>query len=179
MLTTDAKAKSPTSAPNHDLTAGDPSLQGLLHIGLKTADLQKTVEFYCNLLGMTEVWRPPFDYPGAWLASQAPDSILIHLYAGKAAVDSQGLVATGTGAIDHVAIGATGFQAMRERLRASGHAWRQHVPPNTHIWQLFIYDPNGVMIEMNFDGTKEQGPPPSRDDGPWYVAGENFSGPRV
>lgn len=179
MPTPDTQTKAPTPRSATKVTPDDPRLQGLLHIGVKTGDLKQTLHFYCELLGMTEVWRPPFDYPGAWLASSTPDSILIHVYAGKAALDSSGHVRTGTNAIDHVAIGATGFHAMRSRMMASGRAWRQHIPPNTEIWQLFMHDPNGIMIELNFDGPRESGSAPTREDGPWYTPGEDFFKPYV
>jgi len=61
------------------------------------------------------------------------------------------------------------------QLLRRGFMRRQHIPPSTHVWQLFVYDPNGVTFEMSFDGSNEQGPAPTRDNGPWYVADEDFS----
>jgi catechol 2,3-dioxygenase-like lactoylglutathione lyase family enzyme len=58
-----------------------PVLQNLLHISVKTSDVPTSVRFYCGLLGMIEVDRPAFDFPGAWLATPPPaKGILIHLY---------------------------------------------------------------------------------------------------
>lgn len=152
-----------------------PCLQGLLHISVKTADVPATVSFYRDLLGMIEVDRPAFDFPGAWLATPPPArGILVHLYGGETALDENGAVPTGSGAIDHVAITAVGFQEMRNKIIASGKNWRQNVPPGTQIWQLFLRDPNGILIELTFDGAKENGPAPCRDNGHWYDAYENF-----
>jgi catechol 2,3-dioxygenase-like lactoylglutathione lyase family enzyme len=149
-------------------------IQNLLHISVKTADVPATVRFYCDLLGMIEVDRPAFDFPGAWLATPPPaKGILIHLYGGETALNADGVVPTGGGAIDHVAITAVGFQEMREKITGSGKNWRQNIPPGTQIWQLFVRDPNGILIELTFDGGKEDGPGPSRD-GNWYNAYENF-----
>jgi catechol 2,3-dioxygenase-like lactoylglutathione lyase family enzyme len=150
-------------------------MQSLLHISVKTADVPATVRFYCDLLGMIEVDRPAFDFPGAWLATPPPaKGILIHLYGGETALDASGQVPIGTGAIDHVAITAVGFQEMRKKIVASGKNWRQNIPPGTQIWQLFVRDPNGILIELTFDGATEPGPGPSRDNH-WYNAYENFS----
>jgi catechol 2,3-dioxygenase-like lactoylglutathione lyase family enzyme len=49
-----------------------PILQNLLHISVKTSDVPTSVQFYCGLLGMIEVDRPAFDFPGAWLATPPP-----------------------------------------------------------------------------------------------------------
>jgi catechol 2,3-dioxygenase-like lactoylglutathione lyase family enzyme len=152
-----------------------PCMQSLLHISVKTADVPATVKFYCGLLGMIEVDRPAFDFPGAWLATPPPaKGILIHLYGGETALDASGMVPTGSGAIDHVAITAVGFEEMRDKIIASGKNWRQNIPPGTKIWQLFVRDPNGILIELTFDGATERGPGPSRDDH-WYDAYESFS----
>ena len=43
-------------------------ITGLLHVAIKTADLDKTVSFYRDVIGLTQAPRPDFGYPGAWLA---------------------------------------------------------------------------------------------------------------
>ncbi len=48
--------------------------------------------------------------------------------------------------------------------------------PGTALWQLFVYDPSGVQIELTFDSTNETGPPPDLREGRRYVAGESFLG---
>ena len=54
---------------------------GLFHVAIKTNDLDATVKFYTEVLGMKLVHRPDFGFPGAWIA--AGDSIpIIHIYAG-------------------------------------------------------------------------------------------------
>jgi catechol 2,3-dioxygenase-like lactoylglutathione lyase family enzyme len=150
------------------------TLQNILHISVKTADVPGTVEFYRDLLGMMEVDRPAFDFPGAWLATPPPTGgILIHLYGGKTALNASGVVPTGGGAIDHVAIGGVGFEEMRQKLMKSGKQWRQNIPPGTQLWQLFIRDPNGILIELTFDGSTEAGPGPKQGTN-WYSAYDNF-----
>lgn len=41
-------------------------VQSLDHITLIVADLKATTRFYVELLGMQNVPRPDFDFPGAW-----------------------------------------------------------------------------------------------------------------
>ena len=58
---------------------------GLFHVAIKTNDLDATVKFYTDVLGMKLVHRPDFGFPGAWIA--AGDGVpIIHIYAGGPAL---------------------------------------------------------------------------------------------
>lgn len=43
--------------------------QSIDHITLIVAELDRTRQFYCDCLGMQEVARPDFDFPGLWLTA--------------------------------------------------------------------------------------------------------------
>src|SRR2546426_4608944 len=74
---------------------------GLFHCAIKTNDLKATVAFYTRVLGLREVARPDFGYPGAWLACPAPGGdAIVHIYAGGPALGREGKAPSGTGAID-------------------------------------------------------------------------------
>ena len=60
--------------------------------------------------------------------------------------------ATGTGTIDHVAFVGTDVEAMRKRFRAVGVPFRDREVPSMNLQQVFLEDPNGVTIELNFPG---------------------------
>ncbi len=153
---------------------------GLFHCAIKTNDLAATLAFYTKVLGLREVTRPDFGYPGAWLACPAPGGdAIVHIYAGGPALGTDGRAPRGTGAIDHLSLAAHGFHGFRERFRAAGLDWREFLVPGTTLWQLFVYDPSGVQLELTFDGSSEAGPPPDLNDGRRYVAGEAFFTPRV
>ena len=150
---------------------------GLFHVAIKTNDLDATVKFYTEVLGMKLVHRPDFGFPGAWIA--AGDSIpIIHIYAGGPALGVDGKAPMGTAAIDHLSISAHGFHEFRERFRAAGLDWREFLVPGTSLWQLFVYDPSGVQLELTFNGDAEVGPPPDMSPGRRYVAGASFFAPR-
>ena len=123
---------------------------GLDHINIETTDLDASTRFYEDILGLENGWRPGFDVPGAWL--YVGDQPVIHLVV-RDAVDNGP-----TGAIHHVALKATGLEAMTERLQQSGVAFKKTVVPDLGVTQLFIDDPNGVTLELNFyaehSGTK-------------------------
>jgi catechol 2,3-dioxygenase-like lactoylglutathione lyase family enzyme len=138
------------------------NLTGLFHVAIKTSDLDKTVRFYRDVIGCHESPRPPLGFPGAWLAVPTPvGEALFHIYAGEPAKDADGgPTPHGTGAIDHVSLTAVGFQEMRNRIKAAGLPWREAIVPGTPLWQLFVFDPSGVQLEIIFDKRAEQGPEP-------------------
>ena len=80
---------------------------------------------------------------------------MIHLYAGDAALDPDGSLQKGTGAIDHVSVVCQGYSEFRERFRRFGLEWRENLVPTTPLWQLFVYDPNGVQLELTFHSAAE------------------------
>jgi hypothetical protein len=82
----------------------------------------------------------------------------LHIYTGSAALNRQGVVPMCSGAIDYVALSAHGFADTRERCRAFGVPFRERSVPGFPIWQLFIYDPNGIQFELNFHAAAEERP---------------------
>lgn len=151
-------------------------ITGLFHIAIKTSNLAATVAFYEAFIGLHTVTRPDFGYPGAWLATPGGEAI-IHVYAGGPALGPDGIVATGTAAIDHVSLTATGYHRFRDAFAAAGLDWREFLVPGTDLWQLFIYDPSGVQLELTFDGRTEEGPPPDMSEHRCYRAGTCFFNP--
>ncbi len=131
-----------------------------------------------ELLGLTEVARPDFGYPGAWIGVPLPGGLaIVHIYAGGPALGPSGIVEHGTGSIDHISLTAVGYRAFIERFRAAGLDWREFLVPGTSLYQLFVYDPSGVQLEITFDGRSEPGETPDMSEGRRYVAGQNFSRP--
>ncbi len=153
------------------------TVEGLLHIAIKTGDLAATRAFYLDVLGMQEMPRPDFGYPGAWLGLPGPGPIF-HIYAGGPALGPTGTAPLGTAAIDHVSLTARGYHGFIARLQAHGIAFREFIVPGTPLWQLFAYDPSGLQIELTFDSRREDGPLPDLSPGRAYVAGESFFVPR-
>lgn len=148
---------------------------GLFHLAIKTADLAATRAFWIGVIGLREVPRPDFGYPGAWLACGQPGGqAIIHVYAGGPALGGQASVPQGTAAIDHVSLACSGYHAYIARFRAAGLAWREFLVPGTTLWQLFVYDPSGVQLELTFEGAVETGAPPDMSPGRVYRAGESF-----
>ena len=129
----------------------------LFHTAIKTADLDATVRFYTEVLGMVVAERPPIGFPGAWLKpAQAGADAIIHLYAGDAAKEADGSVQTGSSAIDHVSVVCQGYSDFKAQFEKFGLAYRENLVPATLLWQLFVYDPNGIQLELTFHAAAER-----------------------
>lgn len=129
------------------------ALSKLEHCLIFARDLEATKDFYVDVLGLRVGERPPFPFPGYWL--YLGDRACIHL-APVAASDAQADYlggrehGSGTGAIDHIAFTATDLAKSLDHLEAHGvEALRRDVPEQGAV-QLFIQDPNGVTVELNF-----------------------------
>ena len=55
-----------------------------------------------------------------------------------------------TGRFDHVAFAATDVEGVRARLRSKSVKFRESIVPRTGDTQFFLYDPDGVGVELNF-----------------------------
>lgn len=151
---------------------------GLFHLAIKTADLGATRAFWMGVIGLREIARPDFGYPGAWLACGQPGGqAIVHVYAGGPALGASGVAPRGSGAIDHVSLACSGYHAYVARFRAAGLDWREFLVPGTTLWQLFVYDPSGVQLELTFEGAIESGVPPDMSEGRRYRAGTDFFDP--
>ena len=124
----------------------------LHHLAIKTDDVDASVEFWNNVIGSHSVDRPDFGFPGAWLQF---GETMIHLYGGETALNKDGGHDRGSAAIDHVALSARGFDEMRALFDEKKLPWRQMDIFSFHLWQLFLHDPNGVLVELNFDARQE------------------------
>lgn len=146
---------------------------GLFHVAIKTPDLDATVKFYTEVLGMELAPRPNFGFPGAWIGYPGGPPI-IHIYAGHAAAGPDGKVPAGTAALDHVSLTVTGWDECLARVQKGGYDWRAAIVPGTSLWQIFVHDPSGVMLELTFDGAVEKRPPPEIPPERVYVPNKPF-----
>lgn len=124
-------------------------IEGLNHVSIRAADIERSRDFYVGVLGFVEGPRPPFPFPGYWL--YCGDSAALHIVgAGAGLEDYLGERATGGGAVDHIAFQARDRAAVRQRLEQLGVDYREREVPLLNLGQLFITDPDGVQIELNF-----------------------------
>ena len=117
-------------------------VRGLDHINIGTARLAETRAFFRDVLGLIEGWRPPFPFGGAWL--YAGDRAVVHL------VELSADKAESNAALDHFAFNIDDYDGALARMKDLGIACREVDVPGSAIRQIFIRDPNGVNIELNY-----------------------------
>ena len=132
----------------------------LNHYLIRANDLERSKDFYCRVLGFEVMPRPDFPFPGYWLGingkiqvhmAQAgvPNSKLYYLGSPKNAATNN------SGVIDHVAFLATDPEGFVERLKQLGVPCRPRSFPESQLYQLFIKDPDGLTVELNFFGVSK------------------------
>jgi catechol 2,3-dioxygenase-like lactoylglutathione lyase family enzyme len=152
----------------------------LFHAAIKAADLDATVRFYTEVLGMVVAPRPPLGFPGAWLKpAQVDAEAAIHVYGGDAAKEPDGTVLSGTAAIDHVSVVCQGYSAFKAQFERFGLPYRENIVPRMPMWQLFVYDPNGVQLELSFHAAAEREADPVIPPQRLYAARERWFQPEL
>ena len=130
----------------------------LQHYTIEPSDLEATKRFYCEVLGLVDGDRPPLGFPGYWLYSGGVPTV--HLLGDRK--PREGIVVRGTktkfdntGRFDHVAFSATDFDGVCAHLDSKKIEYRHQVIPRTGGRQIFLYDPDGVGVELNFPPAAE------------------------
>jgi catechol 2,3-dioxygenase-like lactoylglutathione lyase family enzyme len=128
-------------------------LDVLQHYTIEPVDLEATKDFYVGVLGLEVGDRPPLGFPGYWLYSGGVATV--HLLGPRQpregiVVRPAGVRMDGTGRLDHIAFAATGLAGVRERIRKSNVTFREQVLPRLGATQIFLHDPDGVGVEINF-----------------------------
>jgi catechol 2,3-dioxygenase-like lactoylglutathione lyase family enzyme len=102
-------------------------------------------DFYCDVIGLTEGFRPAFERFGFWL--YIGDKDVLHLITPKIG-DSR---SPHKSSFDHVAFKATDYQGVLKRLIALNIPFDEKPIPGMTSHQIFLRDPSGNRVELNFE----------------------------
>jgi catechol 2,3-dioxygenase-like lactoylglutathione lyase family enzyme len=135
-------------------------LHHLQHFLIQTTDIAGTVAWWEAVLGLSRGPHPDFGFPVEWLYLEGND--VLHITQGGAQVTAnrqsylgqESQAVSGTGVLDHVAFHATGLAPMLAKLRALGIPFKPRRADAQSLFQLFLLDPNGVKVELNFPGAE-------------------------
>jgi catechol 2,3-dioxygenase-like lactoylglutathione lyase family enzyme len=133
------------------------TIEAFDHYTLRCADLQASWRFYEDVLGLRVTQRPGMSIPAA--IAYLGDMMLIHLF--QAAPEMEVIFARlkppdaeaaqwGTGRLHHIAFGARGLKAIRQRLTDNGTAFKELTLPAFSKHLVLLKDPDNVEIELAF-----------------------------
>lgn len=144
--------------------AGEPFLNNLLgesmpiktldHVNIRTDKIPQTCAFYGELLGLT-VTPPPGRSDvsmAAWLCDREQRPV-VHIASTEAPYGdgSEGTPAAhGSGAIHHIAFDCSDFEGTQTLLQRQGRDIRTNEIASIGLRQIFVSDPNGITVELNF-----------------------------
>lgn len=147
--------KTGDNPPRHGNDNGCMEVQALHHIALPASDLARSIRFYEEILGLRQIERPPFDFPGAWFAVGATQQLHLIVHDGGTFRGPQS-INTRDG---HFAVRVPSFRQALEFLQSKGY--REDADPMDLLSlrvqpyavagfpQIYILDPDRHVIEIN------------------------------
>ncbi|PTQ34616.1 hypothetical protein MARPO_0078s0028 [Marchantia polymorpha] len=134
-------SKEPADVHSKSLTVS-PSFQfkGLNHVAFCCENLEKSLDFYCGLLGlMTSPDRPELPYRGAWLLlgaegihiMEVPNPDPVHGRPGHGGFDR------------HACLNCKNVEGLRQTLEKAGIPYQHSMVPS-----IFCRDPDGNGLEF-------------------------------
>jgi catechol 2,3-dioxygenase-like lactoylglutathione lyase family enzyme len=122
-------------------------IESMNHFTVLTDDLDRTLGFYVDGLGLEVGPRPPFDFPGAWL--YADGRPILHVVAGRKMPEPR------AGVLDHMAFTARDLRGVKAKLAEMNVPYDLRQVPGGGVWQLFCHDPSGAKVELDFDASEQ------------------------
>jgi len=129
-------------------------VESLDHVNIITPDLDGSVRFYTELFGLEpRDGPPPLTHENArWMYDEAGRAI-VHINTLECPRAYEREVRSGpTGALHHVALRCSGYEEVRARLRGRGIGHQLNEVAAAGLKQIFVLDPNQVLLELNFFG---------------------------
>ena len=108
--------------------------------------VMKLRDFYCDVVGLTDGFRPTFERFGFWLYIEDKD--VLHLITPKEG-DGRSLQKS---SFDHVAFKTADYQGVLQKLKTLNIPFEEKPIPGMAAHQIFLRDPAGNRVELNFDG---------------------------
>jgi glyoxylase I family protein len=121
------------------------AIQTLHHVSINVTDLDRARRFYSGVLGLVEIDRPAFDFPGAWYRLGDRQLHLIvhpptHSLRGTTEISSRE---------GHFAVAVRSYDDARTHLETAGVPFDARPRGRTPWAQIFLSDPDGNLIELS------------------------------
>ena len=128
-------------------------VERLDHVNIITADLAASARFYAELLDLEARDGPPPMKPEQvqWMHDASGQAVLhLNSHDFPRLYDRPVEKGEATGALHHVALRCQGVEKVKARLEARGADYSVNEVPAIGLTQLFTYDPDNVLLELNF-----------------------------
>ena len=129
---------------------------GLNHVSVVARDLEESVRFYRDVLGLERLPTPNFEFPVAWLRA---GDLQLHLFERPGAAPSHA----------HFGLEIDDFMAAYRRVKELGLLDDTFGSPVYELpdgaVQMYVRDPTGNLIELDFPDASEI----PKDEVPEYV----------
>jgi catechol 2,3-dioxygenase-like lactoylglutathione lyase family enzyme len=138
------------------------TIRSLDHVNIRTRQVEVTAAFFRDVLGMT-VTPPPGMKPGVLAAWVLDDSgrPVVHIGDADGMYPTDGhapfVPARGGGSVHHIAFNCDDYRTLRERLTRCGIEASENYVAQIGLRQVFVHDPNGIFVELNFWTEKIRG----------------------
>lgn len=126
-------------------------VEKLDHVNIQTLDLDGTARFFEDVLGLARR-QPPGLNPetNLWMYDEH-DRPIVHLSKpGTLLGESRDDIRVGGGSVHHIAFDCSGYRDFVARLDRLGVKYGENHVVEIDLRQVFIHEPNGVMVECNF-----------------------------
>ena len=119
------------------------SIRAIDHVNIRAPadDIAKLKDFYCDVVGLSDGWRPPFESRGHWL--YAGSHPIVHLVEGDTGHSS-----APRAGVNHVSFRSEDFEGFIERLRKRGIEFQMSRVPTLGHRQVLVHDPLGIGVEV-------------------------------
>ena len=133
----------------------------ITYAGIRVTDLERSLRFYCDGLGLRERGRGKMGHGGTFVGLEDPEShfqLELNFYPSDSAYATPYVVGEG---LDHLGLDVADARGLIERLRSMGA--RVAVEPwleANKYWIGFVEDPDGIWVEIQspVPGTPATGP---------------------
>jgi catechol 2,3-dioxygenase-like lactoylglutathione lyase family enzyme len=122
---------------------------GLHHVSLTVTDLERAKHFYSSILGLKEIQRPNFDFPGAWYEVEGQQIHLIVLPASQTIRPDKSL----SSREGHFALRVKDYDETLKWLKQKDVELLEKPNSKSGFKQIFCADPDGNLIELNVEQT--------------------------
>ena len=114
----------------------------LHHVSFAIKDLDASKRFFGTVLGLPEIERPSFSFPGAWFAlGDRQLHLIVESSAGRQAADR-------ISRSDHLALEVGSIDTVKKALQGAGIEYGEGSNQALGMDQIFCRDPDGHVIEF-------------------------------